>query len=92
MRKYSGCKIRKRRRSRLDLMFSTQFGGTCIQKEELTKVVEIAKRHHKWIISDEIHCDIVQKMGLRTILWKRSVPELCVEEEDDYLICAKQDI
>lgn len=34
--------------------------GRVWTKEELESVVSIAKRYGKWIISDEIHCDIVR--------------------------------
>ena len=35
--------------------------GRVWTEEELKKVVAIAKKHGKWIISDEIHADIVRK-------------------------------
>ncbi|MDL2300618.1 pyridoxal phosphate-dependent aminotransferase [Clostridiaceae bacterium OttesenSCG-928-D20] len=35
--------------------------GRVWTKEELLKVVEIAKKYDKWIISDEIHCDLTRK-------------------------------
>ena len=36
-------------------------GNTLILRSELEKLCAIAKRYGKWIISDEIHCDIVSK-------------------------------
>lgn len=45
--------------------------GRVWTKEELQQVVEIAKTYGKWIISDEIHCDIIrhdkQHIPLHTI-------------------------
>ena len=35
--------------------------GRIWTKEELLKIVTLAKKYDKWIISDEIHCDLVQK-------------------------------
>lgn len=35
--------------------------GRVWRKEELNKIVDLAKAYGKWIISDEIHCDIVRK-------------------------------
>lgn len=35
--------------------------GRVWKKEELQRVCAIAKRYHKWIISDEIHCDIIKE-------------------------------
>ncbi|MEG0329784.1 MAG: MalY/PatB family protein [Longicatena sp.] len=34
--------------------------GRVWKQEELERVIEIAQRYHKWIISDEIHCDLVR--------------------------------
>lgn len=35
--------------------------GRVWTKEELNRMVMIVKKYHKWIISDEIHCDIVRE-------------------------------
>ncbi|MCL2564630.1 MAG: pyridoxal phosphate-dependent aminotransferase [Defluviitaleaceae bacterium] len=45
------------------LLFCTPHNpsGRVWSEEELKKVVEIAKKHKKWIISDEIHADTVRK-------------------------------
>lgn len=50
--------------------------------EELTRVIEIAKRYGKWIISDEIHCDIVRKD-------QRHIPihTLTEEYQDEIIVC-----
>ena len=40
--------------------------GRVWTEEELKKIVEIAKRHGKWIVSDEIHADTVRK-GIKFI-------------------------
>lgn len=34
--------------------------GRVWSKEELQKIVDIAKKYDKWIISDEIHCDLTR--------------------------------
>lgn len=34
--------------------------GRVWRRDELLQVVKIAKRYHKWIIADEIHCDIIR--------------------------------
>lgn len=44
--------------------------GRVWREEELMAVVKTAKKYGKWIISDEIHCDLI-KAGYRHIpLWK----------------------
>ena len=35
--------------------------GRVWTEEELRKVVDICKKHDKWIICDEIHCDLIRK-------------------------------
>lgn len=45
-------------------------GGRVWKQEELLEVVRIAKQYDKWIIADEIHCDIVRKDILHTPLLK----------------------
>lgn len=42
--------------------------GRVWHKEELAEVIQLAKKYHKWIISDEIHCDIVRKEHKHTPL------------------------
>ena len=34
--------------------------GRVWKEEELQKLAEIIKRHHLWVISDEIHCDLIR--------------------------------
>lgn len=56
--------------------------GRIWSKEELLNVVSIAKKYDKWIISDEIHCDLVQKDYKHTPLLK-----LAPEEKDRIVVC-----
>lgn len=35
--------------------------GRVWSKKELERIVTIAEKYHKWIISDEIHCDLVRE-------------------------------
>lgn len=35
--------------------------GRVWRKEELNRIVDLAVKYDKWIISDEIHCDIIRK-------------------------------
>lgn len=35
--------------------------GTVWSKEELQRVIEIAKKNNLWLISDEIHCDLLRQ-------------------------------
>ena len=56
--------------------------GRVWKKEELTKVAEIAKRHHKWIISDEIHCDIV-KNGFT----HHPLETICPDYKEEIITC-----
>lgn len=42
--------------------------------EELRRVVDIAKKYNKWIISDEIHCDLVRK-GVKHIPLLKLAPD-----------------
>lgn len=35
--------------------------GRVWKKEELEKIAEFAKKYNKWVISDEIHCDLTKK-------------------------------
>lgn len=44
--------------------------GRVWKEEELSRVVEIAKKYDKWIISDEIHCDLLRKGVKHTPLLK----------------------
>ncbi|MDR0855120.1 MAG: PatB family C-S lyase, partial [Christensenellaceae bacterium] len=43
--------------------------GRVWTKEELKKVGEIAKKHGVFIVSDEIHCDIVYSERKHTVFW-----------------------
>lgn len=56
--------------------------GRIWSEEELLTVVSIAKKYDKWIISDEIHCDLVQKDYKHTPLLK-----LAPEEKDRIVVC-----
>lgn len=35
--------------------------GRVWEEEELRRMVELCRKYHKWIISDEIHCDLTRK-------------------------------
>ena len=59
--------------------------GRVWTEEELKKMAEIAERHGLWVISDEIHCDL-----LRT--GKTHIPMGKVMPEYDYLHGAEQDL
>lgn len=48
--------------------------GRVWTEEELCKVVEIAKKYDKWIVSDEIHCDLTRAGVSHTPLLK-AAPE-----------------
>ena len=48
--------------------------GRVWTEEELRHVVEIAKKYDKWIISDEIHCDLVRR-GKRQIPLLKLAPD-----------------
>ncbi len=50
--------------------------------EELRKMVELAKKYGKWIISDEIHSDLVRKGVVHTPLLK-----LAPEYADHIVVC-----
>lgn len=48
--------------------------GRVWTKEELLKVVKIAKKYNKWIITDEIHCDITRE-GIVNLPLLKIAPE-----------------
>ena len=50
--------------------------------EELTKIVDICKKYDLWIISDEIHCDIIRKGYKHTPL-----EALCSDYKDKIITC-----
>ena len=56
--------------------------GRVWTKEELNRMVMIAKKYHKWIISDEINCDIVRKD-------KKHYPLHTIAEDyrDEIIVC-----
>lgn len=56
--------------------------GRIWTKEELLQIVSIVKKYDKWIISDEIHCDLVQKDYKQLPLLK-----LAPEEKDRIVVC-----
>ena len=56
--------------------------GRVWREEELSQVVEIAKRYGKWIISDEIHCDLIHQGVHHTPLCK-----LAKDYEDHIVVC-----
>lgn len=56
--------------------------GRVWTSEELCKVVDIAKRHGKWIISDEIHCDIIRNNQQHLPLAK-----LCSDYQNQIFTC-----
>lgn len=56
--------------------------GRVWRPEELKKLVEVAKRHNKWIISDEIHMDLRRMNVTHTPLLK-----LCPEYADNIIVC-----
>ena len=56
--------------------------GRIWTKEELLKIVTLAKKYDKWIISDEIHCDLVQKDYEHQPLLK-----LAPEAKDRIVVC-----
>ncbi|MGX8834859.1 MalY/PatB family protein [Amedibacillus sp. YH-ame6] len=56
--------------------------GRVWKEEELLRVVEIAKKYDKWIISDEIHCDIIRSNQQHIPLLK-----LCKDYEQRIIAC-----
>lgn len=48
--------------------------GRVWTKDELKKIVEIAKKYDKWIISDEIHCDLT-RIGIEHTPLAKIAPE-----------------
>ena len=55
--------------------------GRVWNENELRKVVELAKRYDKWIISDEIHCDLIRHDVKQIPLMK------IAEDYKDKIIC-----
>lgn len=55
--------------------------GRVWTEEELRKVGEIAEKHSLWVISDEIHCDLLRK-------GKRHIPLAKLFPENDKIITA----
>ena len=54
--------------------------GRVWSREELSKVVEICRKHNKWIIADEIHCDLTRREVIHTPLLKLTAeiaPDFC---------------
>lgn len=62
--------------------------GRVWTKEELRGVLELGKKHNKWIISDEIHCDLTRVGQAHTPLLKL-VDEMA-EEDDSWKEYRKQ--
>lgn len=56
--------------------------GRVWSKEELLKVVSLAKKYHKWIIADEIHCDLMREQQKHTPL-----AMLADSYKDEIIIC-----
>lgn len=56
--------------------------GRVWKKDELRRIVDLAVRYEKWIISDEIHCDIVRKSHQHIPLAK-----LCPEAQNRIITC-----
>ncbi len=54
--------------------------GRVWSRSELSKVVEICRKHNKWIIADEIHCDLTRCGVVHTPLLKLAAeiaPDFC---------------
>ena len=54
--------------------------GRVWTREELTKVIEICRKYDKWIIADEIHCDLTRRGVVQTPLLKLAEeisPDFC---------------
>lgn len=56
--------------------------GRVWTEEELRRVVEIAKKYDKWIISDEIHSDLT-RVGVRHVPLTKAAPEYA----DRIIVC-----
>lgn len=56
--------------------------GRVWREDELKRIVELAVSYDKWIISDEIHCDIVRNNQTHIPLMK-----LCPEAQDRIIVC-----
>ncbi len=56
--------------------------GRVWQPEELRQVVDLCQQYDKWIISDEIHCDIIRQNQKHTPLEK-----LCPDAKDRIFTC-----
>ncbi len=56
-----------------------------MEKEELRKIVDICKKYDLWIISDEIHCDIIRK-GEKHI----PLEVACPDYKDRIITCTAQ--
>ena len=57
--------------------------GRIWTKEELLQIVSLAKKYDKWIISDEIHCDLV-KNGYE----QQPLLKLAPEEKNRIVVCS----
>lgn len=56
--------------------------GRVWREDELKRIVDLAVSYDKWIISDEIHCDIVRKNQTHIPLAK-----LCPKAQDRIIVC-----
>lgn len=56
--------------------------GRVWKEEELRTIVDICKKHDLWIISDEIHCDIIRK-GIKLI----PLELVCPDYKDKIITC-----
>ena len=56
--------------------------GRVWSEEEIKKVVEICKKYDKWIICDEIHCDLLRKGVVHHPILK-----VCPEYSDHIAVC-----
>lgn len=55
--------------------------GRVWTKEELLSVINLSKKYKKWIIADEIHCDLIREESKQT-----AIGTLC-EDLDEVIIC-----
>ncbi|MEG1566064.1 MAG: MalY/PatB family protein [Anaerovoracaceae bacterium] len=60
--------------------------GRVWSREELIKTLEICRKYNKWIISDEIHCDLTRVGKTHTPLLKL-VDEIMPDFRDNVIVC-----
>lgn len=60
--------------------------GRVWNKEELKKIIQLAVKYDKWIIADEIHCDLTRR-GIVNIPMMKLAEEMNTEYRDRIITC-----